>query len=305
MVSDPHASFQNHKHGDNLGLAVCIVGQMSRMEVETKLGNLFNINAKGMGISVFAVLEVHGSYFQTWNRTDDPACFREMSPDEFENKLAPHLRNAVYLDHAPEAFHSAQWPAYEHSLELDMSQFHHVASCATLIQEYEKQQHGVFSHVMRIRDNAVVTRPFPVQSVTTVLFKDCASWGGLQDKVMLAPRDWGLEVLVAPYEFFRKIDNNEVWPLPNINLADEFAMARNCTNSEQILKTALVIKGVPFELVGPDQLPVVDARCSRVINGKKKWCLVPLWKDCRSPGANVFSGHDDVETCKERQKAKP
>mmetsp|Transcript_15628 Transcript_15628/g.36585 ORF Transcript_15628/g.36585 Transcript_15628/m.36585 type:complete len:331 (-) Transcript_15628:92-1084(-) len=271
----------------DLGLAVCIIGQMSRMELESKVRNLIQPAAESFGVGVFAVVEVNSSYFQNGKATSGQGCFEELTVQDFQTHLTPFYRRGLFAGHSIEKVsHPERWPRYAHKLATDMHQFRHFLECADLIENDETHRHGKYSYVMRIRDNAIVVKPFHLQEWNSATFKSCASWWGLNDKLMISPRSWGIQALRAPFEYFLAVDR-----VKKVNAGIKPA---NIVNSESVLLASMIFNGIPIAQLGADYLPISDGRCSRVRDGVKRWCLVPSFKDCHPAPPFAFNEDDQV-----------
>ena len=97
--------------------------------------------------------------------------------------------------------------------------------------------------------------------------KACVSWGGYHDKVMLLPRRHmrgGLGAVATA-----------VLGASRAGSATCGLREYRVGNSEQLLRRVLTRHGVTVTSVPPDELPLVDGRCS-----PHGWCLVEPGKDC-------------------------
>uniref|UniRef100_A0A7S2I821 Uncharacterized protein n=1 Tax=Haptolina brevifila TaxID=156173 RepID=A0A7S2I821_9EUKA len=136
-------------------------------------------------------------------------------------------------------------------------------TCAQLIEAHEVRTHNHYDVILKMRDNTLAVSPFvlhPRHAAGSARTKKCVEWGGFNDKAMVVPRRYLDGALRGPSEdFFLTKD-----------------LGRGIPNSERLLRAVLDRRGVQVQRVTPEQLPLVDGRCS-----PQGWCLVEEGKDCR------------------------
>jgi len=277
----------------DLGTAVCIVGQSSRLELASKTKNLFEPLAKAGGVGVFFVLEGNSSYFTNPpNSKTGPItmCQIDMGEAEVRNALAPHLRSGLFVKHKEIQADLTGWPFYlmrfypnnekKRAMETggNINQYANIAKCADLIEEDERRQHGRYSMAFRIRDNTAIVKPFTVPAFMQdgLFVKGCRSWGGYNDKVMGTTREYMRDAFTATYELFKAVRKAEEEARQCSSLVD---------NTEKLLRMAWSWKKLPVRQVAVDKFPFTDARCIMTLDVKpsQTWCLVNEFKDCSPP----------------------
>ena len=293
-VVDRHAASNN-----NLRIAVCITGQIARLEVGSKVQNLFQsldqqtdvldlfvsledntagtarYNNKPKYKSVCGVADNHAVYnaFFPWLRK--MRNFTENNDDTASFIINPNLPR--YQKKDPK-FTRAQINA---RIKNNIRQFRHARWCAQAMEERESRHGFHYDGFVRIRDTSIVLKPFrfPTQllqpsnrvSNTTILgsriepavaLRKCMSWGGYNDKTVVGNRlalDAALRGSLEGYYLSTKVQER-----------------RRLKNPEELLKTVLDEAGVGA-ILDNDLLPFVDSRCSR--DGGTP-CLSQSWKEC-------------------------
>ena len=276
---------------DSRHLAVCITGQLSRLEYESKITNIFAENQRrGISVDVFLAIQRHSKAYSKEeflipvsdaNRTIDEVLRLTRA------SLHPWLRGTKYMDNITSLeMISIPWRAkYINHLKnkerrdmlgKHLRQFVGVSACSKLILDEEYSTGVVYDYVLRVRDNTIAVNPFVIPEKELVAFpgvyvKQCNGWGGLNDKVMLLHRRYLLVALNGWIEnfLFTKI-------------------GENAGNPEQVLLAILEAENIPIYKKHVDDLPLVDGRLS---NGGAV-CLTPPSKDCRP--ANMTQ---DLKTC--------
>jgi hypothetical protein len=302
----------------SLGVAVCITGQVSRLEVASKVRNILEPLAAATNVDVFLSLASGGSVFN--NPQTDPSddgkyvCQSSLRSDESvraafapyfqDSKIEPHHAQdeveTVVLDRWPymykwkhtgdDAHSNASRARHVHNV---MSQMRHQKECAELIESYEGRAGGTYDVVLKVRDNSIAVRPVVPEkllSVTTVTLKHCTYWWGFQDKVMVLPRRLLSKSLGSMYPTMLAVMNSD-------KLDERLELVSGSIDTEQVVKNVLTINGVfpdqkEFEYPdaiahvptpdGGDYLPFVDGRCEPAgkSGGEDSWCVVSTCKDC-------------------------
>ncbi|CAK0834250.1 unnamed protein product [Prorocentrum cordatum] len=314
------------EEASSLGVAVCILGQMARLEIDSKIRNIAEPIANFVNVDFFLSLEVGGAVYnnQETDTTGEEGCSSTASSVEaVKEAFAPYFRGGRLEPHKSENVALDRWPMlykYKHPsntysdraarakhIANVMSQMRHQQECADLIQEHEESTGGRYDLVLKVRDNTLALRPVVPEkllNVTEVTFKHCASWGGLQDKVMLLPRSYLEKTLGDTYRSMLAVTNDPVLD-PRLK-----KMSMESKNTEQVLKHVIVANGVPYhqmkfdeetnESHGSDYLPFVDGRCHSggTSGSEDRWCVVSRCKDCypRAPWAFNASCSVDMHT---------
>jgi hypothetical protein len=289
--------------------AVCVLGQLSRLEIESKMQNIIKPLSNFTKVDVFLSLEIgsHAIFFNP--ATADVAGTRchdsKLDADGVKKAFAPYFRDGVFGPHVVENVILDRWPRLytEKHLRTDcndanhcdqrrntiahvVSQMRHQKDCAELIQKSEESGGGRYDIVVKVRDNTIALRPvvpdklFAIKEVT---LKHCNWWGGVHDKVMVLPRKYLENSLGAVYPYMLAVMHDN--PMNHT-----FLQLQHSSNTEQIVLFTLLANKVPFDQRqfeigdrdGDDYLPFVDGRCypSEEPGGEARWCIVSHCKDC-------------------------
>lgn len=228
-------------------LAVCIVGQLSRLETTSKITNLFQFGARQKtyaDVHAFVVLEAGADFYVNENsiQSSDVTCRQDFhSPSDVEALFSPFYKAGLYLkpSYGGVTVNLKNWHSYGDKpalnttkvLEVGFRQWGHLSKCADLMEEQEKTTRCKYTAVMKIRDNGVVTKPMDIAVGDNVVTKKCGSWGGVNDKFIFAPRKYLYQVLRGPLSLAVQVDSGAMWATKLIY---------NVRNPEQFL--AMVFK---------------------------------------------------------------
>jgi hypothetical protein len=287
--------------GDAIRLAVCVVGQRCRLELDSKIENVLQPTWKALAphstLRVFLALEtgacVHSNLDcgAILSHSENDACRNELTSDEIRERLHPWFGAARYVNHTTRDISLKAWPFYRQDrktseerstrLQHHLSQFAHMRTCAQLIEESEVAQGRHYDMILKMRDNTIAVSPFALGArvPTWPQTKDCGkfNWRGYQDKVMLVPRRHMDAAMRAPAEeFFLHVGLGRT----------RGPWGAGIRNSEQLLKAVLDKRGVRVQQLDAQQMPLIDGRCSGrggEASGqrRKSYCLVEENKDCR------------------------
>jgi len=289
--------------GSSLGAAVCVVGQATRLEIESKIQNIIDPLANVTHVDVFLSLEIddHAVFNNPITVDVDGAKCRgsELDVDGLKEAFAPYFRDGVFGPHVDENVTLERWPKLYKRQHPDddakrkthianvASQLRHQKDCAELIQKSEESAGGKYDIVVKVRDNTIALRPVApdkLLSITEVVLKHCNWWGGVHDKVMALPRKYLEKSLGAAYDAMQAVMYDH--PLPR----RLWAMSNQSHNTEQIVMFTLTSNLVPFvgknfeigDRDGGDYLPFVDGRCypGKEPGDEGRWCIVSHCKDC-------------------------
>lgn len=262
-----------------LRVAVCVTGQLSRLELTSKVANLLRPTAalRPAALHVFLALEQGSHLFSNLDfgailAQQHGGCGREMRPDEVKAQLGEFFGGASYVNHTTRAVDMSQWRRYRRDrpmverttrLQHHLSQFVHMRTCAKLIEAREVRDNTHYDVIVKTRDNTLAITPFAVTAAHArgpTLSKKCVEWGGYNDKAMIIPRRFMDGALRSVSEDF--------FIAPKIG--------KGIPNSERLLRAVLDRNRVQVKRVSAEQIPLVDGRCSA-----QGWCLVEEGKDCR------------------------
>jgi len=310
-LTDSSLDNLNVSRGDSsLGAAVCILGQLSRLEIESKMQNIIQPLSNHTKVDVFLSLETgdHGFFFNpvTADVAGTQCRGSDLDVDGVKEAFAPYFRDGVFEPHVDVNFSQnvtlERWPLLYKSkhpgenashyakrraiISNDFNQMRHLKDCAELIHRSEESAGGKYDVVVKVRDNTIALRPVVPEklvSIREVTLKHCDSWDGVNDKVMALPRKFLEKSLGAIYPSMLAVMNDDP-------LDDTLLQLSRSRNTEQIVMFTLVGNEVPFrkrafeigDRDGDDYLPFVDGRCfpSKEPGGDGRWCIVSHCKDC-------------------------
>ena len=247
-------------------VAVCIVGQLMRLETESKRRFLVNELARdsGLQISLLGVLQGGASQFANKSSGTVPCWMDEQSA-----RAAFHTafgQDAILnIDPSRNFTERIQqlWTSSEVTnriltknrwANIDIHQLFNINDCATLVLDRELAMGGKFDVVVQIRDNSMIMsgRTLGEQirraaSSKSILVQRCSrSRGFNDDEFYIMPRDAIESGMINPLKEF-------VRGAPYLSGADK---------PEMMLKQVWQHHGLRFEEPLQDLLPVVvDVRC--------------------------------------------
>eukprot|EP00747_Dinoflagellata_sp_TGD_P148686 gnl/TRDRNA2_/TRDRNA2_176941_c0_seq49.p1 gnl/TRDRNA2_/TRDRNA2_176941_c0~~gnl/TRDRNA2_/TRDRNA2_176941_c0_seq49.p1 ORF type:complete len:408 (+),score=40.53 gnl/TRDRNA2_/TRDRNA2_176941_c0_seq49:84-1307(+) len=311
-----HKSRQRKRIRTNVTrLAVCVTGQLSRLETESKLKNFLMQESQTVAdVDLFVVMEVNSSIFV--NKNDDPtenvkahrgdklaaaSCHRDFrNANQVEERFAPFYRSGLYLGHVDwKNVNWDNWGPYlsghnekrhawnkEARMQSHLNQWFKWSECSDLIQKAEQEDVSrggkPYDLVVRIRDNGIVVMPWSVTApgskwleLQSVAVKGCSNHGGVHDKFMVAPRSLAIEALTSPFTYSMKVNSGD-------QTAVEYF--RGVRRPEAFLRYSWLGANVPVRKADTRgiNLPVVDGRCLAKDSGSstRSFCIVTGYKDC-------------------------
>eukprot|EP00747_Dinoflagellata_sp_TGD_P148645 gnl/TRDRNA2_/TRDRNA2_176941_c0_seq11.p1 gnl/TRDRNA2_/TRDRNA2_176941_c0~~gnl/TRDRNA2_/TRDRNA2_176941_c0_seq11.p1 ORF type:complete len:406 (+),score=32.39 gnl/TRDRNA2_/TRDRNA2_176941_c0_seq11:91-1308(+) len=304
-----HKSRQRKRIRTNVTrLAVCVTGQLSRLETESKLKNFLMQESQTVAdVDLFVVMEVHSDLFA--NKKSDPAirpagqaaCHRDFrKPSQVQKRFEPFYRSGLYLGHVDwKNVNWDNWGPYlsghnekrhawnkEARMQSHLNQWFKWSECSDLIQKAEQEDVSrggkPYDLVVRIRDNGIVVMPWSVTApgskwleLQSVAVKGCSNHGGVHDKFMVAPRSLAIEALTSPFTYSMKVNSGD-------QTAVEYF--RGVRRPEAFLRYSWLGANVPVRKADTRgiNLPVVDGRCLAKDSGSstRSFCIVTGYKDC-------------------------
>ena len=295
--------------GKSAGLAVCVTGQLARLELRSKVQNLLAVHGPERA-GLFLVLEKGDAvYVNAKTHQVEGGCDVEPTPDEVQEAAQPYLRGALFPKHMIYPVNMSEWPVYrpdlnghgrrsEHEklfhLQSHHAQFEHGQECARLMLEEEARTGKRYEAMVRVRDNGVVSARFSPLAITAnagsreVFAKDCNGWGGVSDKVLIVPRDMVESAFMHHFDMMSSILEG-----PPTAYAQHAATMRGIssrvTTSEKLLLAFLENANLTVSRLS-DFIPVIDGRCFNATEPRhvgttpdpagKQWCAEPSCKDC-------------------------
>ena len=302
----PAAADRSNTSRAKLRLAVCILGQVGRTELDSKIRNLIEPNFETVDMHFFLILQPGDPAYS--NEAPQTCKAAPGTLEEAKRRLEPLVRTtATESQRRPLTIYREQW-GYNgrgagdrglRRMQNNLLQLLSWRDCARHVSRQEILDGGrMFDFVLRMRDNSLAVKPFlvleqmrrvyraqpseilnyadldegsldPTDRIP-VMVKKCASWGGLNDKVMMVPRAHVDDALSG--------------------MADEYFLGTpssnwtNTSNTEKYVKRILAERGVPVYREKPGKFPIVDARCE----DGESFCVVTHKKDCRPKEPDEF-----------------
>ena len=195
--------------------------------------------------------------------TDDgraAGCDWEPNEEEVRAAFGEFFTAAIFPPFSADAFAAPlhRWPSYrksdadykyvkrmrEENLAHLTAQHENVAACARLIERHEATVGGRYRLVVRVRDNTLAVRPLQLATLGSsfgrapLFVKGCNGWGGLNDKVAVAPREL-LRGFGAAARALRSQVQAEA-PLPRWTAT---SVLTDAPNAETLLQRALEAAG--------------------------------------------------------------
>mmetsp|Transcript_38906 Transcript_38906/g.97734 ORF Transcript_38906/g.97734 Transcript_38906/m.97734 type:complete len:502 (-) Transcript_38906:214-1719(-) len=283
-----------------LRAAVCVVGQVGRLELKSKMANLLQPNRHIAAVDFFLVLQAGKPRYV--NLAPSNEC--TVAPDSLEDaarQMSAHgaIVHTVERTAGPvPQVNTSIWPGYqvsktiptEQRMRNHLDQMRSWSDCANAIERAERENGAQYHVVMRLRDNALILRPFDLErllrstpatgskggqqlapwsptmaSSSPVVVKACSAWNGYPDKVMVIPRKYMHRALRGPAKHYQSVDEGGEDRMKVFNI-------------ETYLKYSLDLLHVPVLMhEDPALLPVTDGRCESGVD----FCYVNMKKDCR------------------------
>jgi len=271
-------------------LAVCITGQLRRLELHSKIRNLLKpAEAAGMNVRVVAVIDpamnavyVHGAREPgTHLGTNVTIINGPYSTLRAVHKAFSNTSSVVvdafrptlyqvdvrYLKELGKNGGDSQTRAKSH-----VKQWQALHRCWELIQDLHPD------YTIRLRDDDIVYHPWlPNGNASTLVVPDCASFGGLNDKGALAiGATVAQKYLTAPLQ--KGVFNfNEVYRLHRLSLTVD--PKPRPLRPERLLKFVMELENVSVSKVGMHRAPFLPGHFIR--RGQKDYvCYFYAMQDC-------------------------
>ena len=303
------APFAPQEDGESAGLAVCVTGQLARLELRSKVQNLLAVHGPER-VGLFVVLEKGDAvYVNAKTHQVEGGCDVEPTPDEVQEAAQPYLRGGIFPKHKIYPVNMSEWPRYrsdlnghglrsEHEklfhLQSHHAQFEHGQECARLMLEEEERTGKRYEAMVRVRDNRVVSAQFsPLAIIATagsreVFAKDCNGWAGVSDKVLIVPRDMVESAFMHHFDMMSSILEDP--PTADAHHAATMrGISSRVTSSEELLLAFLENANLTVSRLS-GFIPVIDGRCFKATEPRhggttpdpagKQWCAEPSCKDC-------------------------
>lgn len=285
--------------GKRGNVAVCITGEVARLEIDSKVKNLFKaLSEQQYSVHAFVVMETGDGHYV--NEETAGKTVVRLTSAEIQTQLKPFYQMGSFRPHVNYTAHISRWretylsdrqqstEEREKRLSSHMSQHANLKSCVDLIENRETQLGIRYDVIIKLRDNTLVTMPYTLRlghvlhenksMRNAVLVKDCCGWGGINDKVMVLPRKHLRPALAGPYMAIMGVERG------NSYAKSKFVTDKKIVNPEFLYKRVLQSYNIPILPVNSSVLPFVDARSHTTTSfGTIGWCPVPFRKDCAPP----------------------
>lgn len=265
-------------------VAVCITGQLGRLEHTSKVENL--LKTLTSEVHVFVAVtggEAHYSYYgyhvggsirynESNFHTEMKAKFGSFyhggclkARTDWTTK--PHLLDHWKVYRTDDKTETAR----KKRLTNHFNQFQRASDCFGVMSNAEHAMQTNYTTVIKLRDDSVVLKPMtrlPQAASEYLVVKDCAGWGGIEDKVAIMPRAYADDYLQGPFEFQMSVLNS---------VPEAINISATLTNSEKMLKKVLELRHVQVRAASAEGFPVVDGRPGL---DRQSFCVLPTSLDC-------------------------
>eukprot|EP00747_Dinoflagellata_sp_TGD_P148688 gnl/TRDRNA2_/TRDRNA2_176941_c0_seq50.p1 gnl/TRDRNA2_/TRDRNA2_176941_c0~~gnl/TRDRNA2_/TRDRNA2_176941_c0_seq50.p1 ORF type:complete len:418 (+),score=19.39 gnl/TRDRNA2_/TRDRNA2_176941_c0_seq50:59-1312(+) len=325
-----HKSSQKKRIRTNVTrLAVCITGQLSRLETESKLKHFLRQELETVAdVDLFVVMEVNSSIFV--NIKSDPAHdirqkghWRHASPElaachtdlldatQVQKRFAPFYRSGLYMGHVNWNVTWENWGNYLTDkprkyrvtrMPSHLSQWFKWSECSDLIQKAEQEDVSrggkPYDLVVRIRDNGIVVMPWSVTNPSSGFWTlNSTTLSSVMVKDCTNHEGFHDKFMVAPRHLAMSALTSPFTNAMSINsgepaAVEDFRGVKNPVKSpEQFLRHSWSRKRAKLRFRWNNDMPVVDGRCLGQNTGPstRSFCLVPFYKDCRPQAFNEIN----------------
>ncbi|KAA8495301.1 hypothetical protein FVE85_1456 [Porphyridium purpureum] len=268
---------------DEKRLAVCITGQLARLELDSKITNVFSVNAQnGWTVDALILLSAE-SEAQFVNRRVPIVAQKDYPTDDsIEEALKSHVSRVkvVRVDQPVEPVMRAEYVAGLDKWNMEegrrwararghVRQWFMQRECLMHLKEMEAQNGAPYTDFIRLREDSYVYAPLrpipdtPGHENHSLLTPMCDAWDGVNDKAATLRREAAHSYFDGPLDFFYLFGDSKV--------SNWTALMR----PEIVIREALNWTGVHVEKVAPLDLPVITQRLTE--NGR---CIDTIMKMC-------------------------
>lgn len=291
-----------------LNVAICITGQIARLQPQHLIENLINANPVGFNFHVFYVLQTnkigHKARFNTGTGYE-PTKFAFLPHHELKSELKEMFEtnySAIREVNLVEPTSTRGWEhtmddhklnritQYEKVEDSVLNMYNKQVVCANDISQYERKLGKNFTLIVNTREDAYFFQPLNLTAVHIkyimeeecgVVTKNCLAWGGVSMRFQLYNHDTGLDVLGKRLTFYH-------------SLYDVHSSVNNPERFEEEQLAASHVKVCP---VSVESIPVCAAR--HTSNGNFCFILYEIGCDtqechdwgaytCHPPAASPF-----------------
>lgn len=279
----------------DLRIGVCVTGQITRLELESKVHNLIDVNLN-LGVSDLTAMDIvmilappNSTHFVN----EDIKSF-QMETDMYEtgqdirNYIAATTQSVnraglnltIILRSQEEKPLVHQWHV-DHLNKKKMTmtdsqvverarshvrQWTALSECMDEIAKLEEWHQIRYDVLVKIRDDSYILQPFNLRNVEwkdAVGVKSCLQWGGMNDKVAVMDRKFGEIFFKAPITAY--YDPAIDWPTIQRTVG--------INNPESYLNAVFHMRGLPIRPLANTQLPIVSCRMRRRRDGTHVPCF--------------------------------
>lgn len=251
-------------------LGVCIVGQLGRLELQSKADHVVIANREEYMVDVALVLDngKHGlrfvdkhfkengggevEYPTTWEMTRALQGARRVKVRFIEQPEKPLVRGE-YLSGLDKDKMSSD--ARLERARIHLRQWSMLDICLDVLMEMESEMKARYDVLLKIREDGYVMHDLVVsktfQKDDQVVANECDSWLGLNDKGALVGRDVGDAYFRGPLRSYYLYGDQVDW--------------NKTTNPETFLYQSLSRQGVQVRSVSASEFPLIPSRkCNNV-----------------------------------------
>jgi hypothetical protein len=244
----------------SIRIALCIVGQLMRLEIESKLALLKTIPS----LDAFVVLQKH-EFRATQRSLRNDICSHIHLESDVVDRL--HAAKVTWVE---DVFDPSVLAARLNRMKYRTYKYHHLhilqyqnwRQCAIDVAAHEEMTGKIYDYVVRLRDSSIITDTSAFKTILdphSCTTKSCFSWNGIHDKTMACPRrfmqpmmrDITEDLLYARSRY--KLDNNTETTLLRIMKRNNITVRKMSTypvvdtrvcrcNKTQILKRCIAPK---------------------------------------------------------------
>ncbi|CAM9472722.1 unnamed protein product [Chrysoparadoxa australica] len=254
------------KNGEIHRIAVCVVGQLSRLQLDSLVTFFIQPNvARGHPVDVVVRLS---DTSESTNAPDlAPGVWAGSSSQDIEDYLSQYARTvSARIEEPPlfqirDSFIDASDKSYR-TLEAKrdrhighLKQYHAVGLCMDQVEAWEASLGKKYDVILKVRDDSELQSQLVVKHKhkRTAYFLKCMSWGGLDDKHFLGGRRAAGLIMrrLMPDYLSRSLKELEY---------DQRGTTRVPRNIETYYSREAVLLDVPIAKVKADHLPFITVR---------------------------------------------
>ena len=268
--------------------AVCLTGQLPRLELGTKVENLLVANlAAGHDIALFVRLSNESK--KSSGTISSSHLYTSFAEAQLENFISHHVSTGgnsgnsyAGIFHVSVVYDTTSHPTYFEPFKgiipvdqlngetdgskrftLNFIMLTQVRACMRSVAAHEVQTRAFFDYVIRLRDDSYVFAKWSFQpALYAGAISDIkpGSWGGLNDHTLVVDRLYADVMLRGPVEDYY-LNNTET--------------GTHFKSTEGLLMTVAKTMGVPIRILSVCSLPLVTLR--GLASNKDAWILHKLY----------------------------